>query len=149
MLDNILGLVKQEVSDAVVNNADVPEDKKDEAVHATTSAIMNELKNSLTPENLSSLLGMFGNRPASAGTGSNVVNNVQNSVVSALADKVGINKGTAINIAAAVIPAIMSIFSKKVNDPGEPSFNINSIIGAFTGNSNDGIIGAIGKLFAR
>lgn len=146
MLDEIIKLVKDEALGAVTNNTQVPADKKEAVVETTTSTIVNGLKEHFTPDNLSAITNLFSG--ASAGSGS-LVTSLQSSVVNALSEKVGLNKDVANSIASAVIPAIMNLFSNKTNDPNEPGFNIESLIGAFGGKSGGGILGMLGGLLGN
>lgn len=149
MLDTIIDLVKSQFSDTVKNNPEVPSDKKDEVVNTATSSLMDGLKSSFTLDNLSSLTSLFG---SSNGLSSNnsLISTLQNTVVSSLAEKVGINKNIANSIASVAIPAILSKFQNKVDDPNESDFNIESLIKSFSGDSNGGgILGTIGSLFGK
>lgn len=147
MLDNIIQLVKDEALGVIANNAEVPGDKKEAVVETTTSTIVDGLKDHFTPDNLSAITSLFsGESPAG---GSDIVNSLQNSVVNALSEKVGLNRDVANSIASAVIPAIMNLFSNKANDPNDTGFNIESIIGAFGGKSSGGILGMLGGLLGN
>lgn len=147
MLDDILKLVKQEVLPAITNNAEVPSDKKDAVIETTTSTIVDGLKKQFTPDNLSAITNLFS---GDTSEGSNIVSGLQSSVVNALSEKVGLNKDVANNIASAVIPAIIGLFSKKVNDPEDKGFNIESIIGALSGGKgSSGLLGMLGGLFGK
>lgn len=151
MLDNILNLVKEQASNVISNNSDVPEEKKGAAVETTTSAILDGLKNNITPDNVSvvtNLLGMTSNNTSS----NNVVNSIQTSVISSLIEKVGLSKSTANTIAVSVVPALMSLLSKKNADKND-SFDIGSLIKSVTGGSDDkkndnggGLLGTLGNL---
>ena len=148
MLDQILNLVKDQAVSAITNNSQVPEEKKDAAVETTTYAIADGLKSQLTSGNLSNILSMFG---SGAGSSNNALSaSLQNSVVSALAEKVGLNKTVATTIAATVVPALISLVSKKHNDPGD-SFDLGSILSSFTGGGDGkksgGLMDMIGGLF--
>lgn len=144
MLDGIINLVKEQALGAITNNAAVPADKKDAAVEATTSSIVEGLKSQLTTDNISNLLGIFGGDSGS----SEITGAIQKSVVSALSEKVGLNKDVAANIASAVIPAIMGLISKKNNDPND-SFHLESLVETVTGKKSGGILGALSGLFGK
>jgi len=146
MLNEVINLVKQEALGAITNNANIPADKRDAAVETTTSAIVDSFKDHFTPDNLSNIAGLLG---GSSSSSSSISNNLQNSVVSALSEKVGISKDVANSIATAVIPAVIGLFTKKVNDSNEPGFNIESLVKAFTGSNGGGILGTLGKLFGK
>lgn len=147
MLNEIINLVKEEALGAITNNTAIPADKKEAAVETTTSTIVDGLKEYFTPDNLSAITSLFSGG-GSAGD-SSMMSNLQSSVVNALSEKVGLNKDVANSIASAVIPAIASLFSKKVNDPDDKGFNIESLMGAFGGKGGGGILGALGGLFGN
>lgn len=148
MLDNIISLVKQQVSGAITNNAQIPEDKKTAVVETTTSTIISELKDHLTPDNLSSIVSLFGSGSGNTTPGNVMTNSIQNSVVSALSQKVGLSPTIANTIASTVVPAIMGLISKKDSDPND-SFNLKSLVESFAGSDKGGILGKIGGLFGK
>ena len=145
MLDGIIDLVKDQALAAITNNAGVPADKKEAAVETTTSAVVNGLKDQLTPDNLSNILGIFSGGSAS---NSNLTSGLQSSVVSALSEKVGLSPAVANSIASTVIPAIMGLISKKHNDSND-SFSLESLVESVTGKQGGGILGTLGGLFGK
>ncbi len=154
MLDNILELVKDQVLPAIAGNNEIPAEKKDAAVETTTSSILEGLKDQLIPDNLTEVMNMFGgNSPVSNFGNSAMIQGVQSTVSSALTNKVGLNSTLATTIAATVVPAVISLFTKKVGDDNEPGFNIESLIAAITGGkggnsqSGGGILDMLGGLF--
>ncbi|MFT4221403.1 DUF937 domain-containing protein [Dysgonomonas sp.] len=148
MLDGILDLIKDQALGAITNNADVPDDKKGAAVETTTNAIVDGFKNNLSLDNVSSLLGLSGDD--SALTNNQTVNSIQTSVISSLSEKVGLSKEVAGSIAAAVVPALLQLLSKKSGDTND-SFSFDSLLQSFTGSSQKGggILSTLGKLFGR
>jgi len=154
MLENILELVKDQVLPAI-NKADIPEEKKQQAVDTTASTILDGLKDQLIPDNLSELMNLFGKGSGSSSFGSNVmVQTIQSSVVSALTQKVGLNSGIANTIAGVVVPAVVNMLSSKVEDSNEPGFNLESLVKSLTGSDsgNDGkggLAGMLGSLFGK
>lgn len=146
MLDSIINLVKKEALGAITNNADVPADKKDAAVETTTSTIVDSLKDQLSSGNISNIVELFS---GDSGSSSSFTNSIQSSVISALTEKVGLNKGIANTIASTVIPAVMGMISKKNNDSND-SFSIESLVKSVSGGNNGGgILGSLGKLFGK
>ena len=129
MLDNIINLVKEQALGAIGGNAGVPADKKDAAVNATTSSIVDGLKEHFTPDNLSAITNLFSGGESDT---QGISSSLQTSVVSALSEKVGLSKDVANSIASAVIPAVIGLFSKKTNDPNDSGFSIESLVQAFS-----------------
>lgn len=144
MLDSIISLVKNYTQEAIANNASVPDEKKGAAVEAATTAIAQGFEQHLTPSNLSSVTDLFS---GNSGGGNAIATSLQSMVSNALTSKVGLSSGIASGIAGSLIPVIVNALSKKVNDPNEKGFNIESMIGAVSGKSGSGILGSIGKLF--
>ncbi len=85
MLNEILDLVKDQAMKAVTN-ANIPADKKEAAVETTTSTLVDELKNHLSADNLSSLSGFL--KGGSDATANPLASTLQNSVISSLSQKV-------------------------------------------------------------
>lgn len=160
MLDNILDLVKDQVVKSISDKVDIPADKQQETVETAASSILDGFKSQITPGNISEIMGLFGGGNSAGSLGNSVIaQGVQSTVVSALTSKVGLNKGLATTIAGIVVPAVMSMFSKKVSDDNEPGFDIGSLIGAFTGGGNNSsskssdtlgsVINVLGGLFGK
>lgn len=143
MLDNILDLVKGHVTDAISKNPDVPGDKKGEAVEATTNALTDTLKNNLSIAGLTNLFTDNGDN--------SIADKIQNVVSGALSNKVGLDAGTASGIAASIIPAIVKAITGKIQDPNQQGFNLESVIGAFTGGGSKkgGLLDTIEGFFGK
>lgn len=148
MLDGILDLIKDQALGAITNNADIPDDKKEAAIETTTSAVADGLKNNLSLDNVSSLLGLSSG--GDSASSNQTVSSIQTSVVSSLSEKVGLSKEVAGSIATAVVPALLQLLSKKSGDAND-SFNFESLLESFTGGSSKGggILSTLGKLFGR
>lgn len=147
MLNGILDLIKDSALGAITNNADVPDDKKDAAVETTTNAIVDGIKNNISLDSISSLLGSDGNSDLA---NNQTVNSIQTSVISSLSEKVGLSKEVAGSIASAVVPALLQLLSKKSGDSND-SFSFDSLLKSFTGDSpkGGGILNTLGKLFGK
>jgi len=150
MLDSILNIVKEKAMDVISNNSQIPEEKKEATVQTTTHALADGLKQNLNLDNLSGLSSLFGGGGLSSGNP--IVSNIQSTVVNALTQKVGLSPAIATTVASTVISAVMNVLSKKVNDPNDKGFNLESIVGAFTGGNKSGsgggdLLGSLGKLF--
>lgn len=136
MLDNILDLVKNEVSSAISQNIDIPDNQKAQAVEATTNAVKDGFTN-----NLSGLTSLF-----SGGGDGSIIDKIKDLVSGALTSKVGLNADTASSIASSIVPTIVSAISGKIQDPNSKGFNLESVIGAFTGGESPSAGGLLGKI---
>jgi len=147
MFEKIMGLVKDQVMDTV-DKTGVPEDKKEATIETTANSLIEGLKKYATPQNLSQFTSMLGigNKEGSA---TDMSQSLESNVVSALTSKVGLNSAMAQKIAMMVIPAVMSLFKKKVDDDNEPGFNIGSLIGSLSsgnGNGSGKVMDLLGNL---
>ena len=155
MLEKIMDLVKGQVMNTVNGIPEIPEDKKTETVETTAHSLVDGLKKYATPENISSLTSMLGIGKSNTGTAAsgNMAGGLESSVVSALTSKVGLNPSIAQKIATTVIPAVMSLFKKKVDDDNEPGFNLQSLVGSLagkgSGNSSGGVMDMLGGIFGK
>lgn len=150
MIDNILDLVKDQVVKSISGEVEIPAEKRDQAVETTATSILDGFKSQITPGNMGEIMNLFGGGGSSASSLGNsmIAKGVESSVVSALTSKVGLNKGIATTIAGLVVPAVMSMFSKKVNDDNEPGFDVGSLIEAFTGGKGGGVASKAGGLLS-
>lgn len=148
MLENIINLVKDQTLEVISNNnVQIPADKHGEVIDTTASAIMDGFMNNINAGDLSSLLGLFGGGSSSGGSNP-LMNGIQSTVVSALSEKVGLDRNVANSIATLVIPTVMGLLSQKNDDPND-SFNLESMVGALTGGKGaGGLLGTLGKLFS-
>lgn len=142
MLDSILDLVKSEVSKVVNSSDEIPEGKKAAAKRELTHSLGTGMQENFTPSNLSSLTDLF----SGGHGGGQIVDKLENTALSTLTDKVGLSGSSAKAIVAALIPAIIKVFSKKVNDP-HSGFNVESMIGAIHGEHHETFMDKLKKLF--
>ncbi len=137
MLDQLLDLVKSNAQDLIVNNQAVPNQFNEAAIGEAGSAIQNGLSSALQNGNIQDVLGMFGdtqnlqNNP--------VVGNIVSQLAGSLGNKFGVDASQAQNIAASLIPQVLSQFTQKTNDPGDSSFNINDIMSNLSGGKAQGV----------
>lgn len=141
MFDNLLNLVKQNAGDAIVNNNAIPNEKNDEAIHSTTTSIVDTLKSQVSGGNLNSIMELF-----KGGNTSNVTNTLNTNVSRDLMKKFNLDQTTATNIASSLLPKVMDSFVKKTNDPNDNSFDLSSIVSSLGGNVG-GIGGMLKGLF--
>ncbi len=120
----MLGLVKDQVAKSIGGINGIPAEKQSAVVETTASSLMSGLGKFATPAALGSLLG---------GGSASATSGLSSSVVSALTSKVGLSPTVAQTIAGTVIPAVMSLLGKHVNDPAKPAFNPQSVAGALGG----------------
>lgn len=156
MLENIIQLVKDQVLPVINNNADIPENKKNDAIETTTNSILEGIKKQLMPDGISDISNMFSNSessPINNFGNTEMIKGVESTVSSALSDKIGLNAQISTAIASAIVPIVINMLKQGASKDGESSFDISSLIGMLTGNNNQnkekdgGILGKLGGLF--
>lgn len=166
MIDQLIKLVQQNAGDAISNNQAVPSQFKGEAVKEAGQEIFGALQNQVQQGNINGLLGMFKNGGnVSSLAGNPIVSQIISSVAGKLAAKFGIPQQTAQQVAAGLVPKVMSQFVSKTNDPNDKDFdlqdivknlggsgvNVGDILGQFAGGGSEkgggGLGGMMGGLF--
>jgi len=151
MINEIFNLVEKYAGEVIANNPNVPEAKKDVAIETTTDAVKDGIKGYLNPTNIASLASMLSGNKSASGSNS-IVETLKNSVIGALSSKAGLSSSVSSGIAASLIPMVINAVTKKMNDPNDSGFNVESLINAFThkdGAQGSGIFGAIEGLFHK
>lgn len=145
MFDNLLKLVTENAGEAIVDNPAIPNENNHEAISTATSGIVDHLKQLAVNGNLTDLLkgGNLQNHPE--------VSNIVQKVAGSLMGKFGLDSAQAGNIAGGLIPKVMEQFASKTNDPADSSFDLQSMIGQFTGGGTDlgGILGQVKGIFGN
>ncbi|MCD7978733.1 MAG: hypothetical protein LUG51_16935 [Tannerellaceae bacterium] len=147
MLENVLNLIKSHAMDAINNNPEIPEDKKQQTVETTTQAVTDGLKQNLSMSNLGNLKNMLSGGTATA-TSNPIVDSIKNTVVNALVQKVGLSQGIASTLSSTVVSSIFNAFASKAGQAnGGQGLDLGSIMSQFgsNGDSKEGILGTLGK----
>ncbi|WP_432710421.1 hypothetical protein [Pedobacter sp.] len=130
MLEKLNQLVKENAQDAIVNNPDIPNERKEEAVSAASESIIDALKKQVSSGNVSELASMF--KGGSEASGNPVVQQASSGFTAKLA-AMGVNMDSAKSIAASFIPMLMAKFANKTKDPNDKSFDIQDIMSQISG----------------
>ena len=138
MNESILNLVKQYAGNAIVNNPEVPNSKNDVAIQSVSEGILNGLKNQASGGGLGQILNMF---KTSGNVSSTLTQNVENSVVTSLMNKVGIQNTTAKSIATSIVPMVLNGISKlgKNSTGNGNGMNVQSILNSLTDGKTSGM----------
>ena len=146
MLDNLMKLVKQYAGEEVNNYPAIPAEKQGEVVEETGRSITGSLQNLASGDGLNDLLGMFkegGNQAPGP-----VTQSLSGDMISNLTKKFGLDSQTAGGLAGGIIPKVLNSLVKKTNDPGDSSFDLQSIFNSLTGGKTGGmdLSGMLSKL---
>ncbi|MCF8342749.1 MAG: hypothetical protein K9I82_17360 [Chitinophagaceae bacterium] len=146
MLENLLNLVKEHASEAIVNNPAIPNEHNDAAISTTAEGIMDHLKGLVTNGGMETIMGLFSG-------GSNAINgevtNMSGNIATNLMSKFGIGSEQAGGIVNMLLPQVINSLISKTNDPNDNSFDVQSIIGSLMGGGEGlgGLLGGLKKLF--
>jgi hypothetical protein len=140
MLKELFDLVKGNAAESVVNNPDVPNQYNDEVVAEATNTVASGLRNIVAGGGIQSLLSLFGSG------GGNKKSLLSNPIVSMmmghfagkLMNKFRMNNSQANNMSGNLIPNVLGSLINKTNDPNNPGFSLEKLIGSITGNKNGG-----------
>jgi hypothetical protein len=136
MLDQIVDLIRNNASGAVVNNPAIPNEKNESAIRQGGNSILETLKSALAGGRLNDVLGYF----KTGGSGDNdIVNEATVNYSRDLQTNLGLNEKDATDVATKVIPSSMSQLANKTNDPSDSSFNIQDIFNQLSGGKTGGL----------
>ncbi|MDN3675904.1 DUF937 domain-containing protein [Flavobacterium paronense] len=147
MFEQLTDLVKQFGSDAVVNNAAVPNEHNEAVMNEASSSILDSLKGMVASGNVSDLAGLFQGDNASDGSNP-VVKQLTDKLSGSLGEKFGLDSEAASGVAGSLIPKVLGSLVNKAKDPNDSSFQISDIINAVSGGDSQtsgGIMDAISK----
>lgn len=136
MLDILLSLVKSQSQKAIVENNDVPNEKNELAIAETAQGLMSSLSKMLQSGNLNSLMALAGNLGGAQAQGSPIEASISE-VTKRLSDRCGVSQDAANKIAAAVIPAVISGFMKRLSDPEDTQVTPQSLLSMISGGSKE------------
>ncbi|HEY9257809.1 hypothetical protein [Chitinophaga sp.] len=147
MLEQLMDLVREHAQGAVVNNPAVPNEQNEAVIGAATESIASGLQQELASGNTEGVLSLL-NGNSEAAAGNPVVSNISNNLVGTLLEKFNLDKGAATQLAASLIPTVLSSLANKTSDPANGSFSLDGILNSLTGGSAQGINlqGILGQL---
>lgn len=137
MLEELFSLIKEQGTEAVINNPAVPNEQNNAVLADATHSVASELQGVLAGGGLQSVLSLFSNGNNNAG-GSSLLNNpIVSNIISSFTNKLTANHGIAgdqaSGIANSLIPGVLNNLINKTNDPNNASFDIGGIISSLTG----------------
>jgi hypothetical protein len=136
MFDQLMMLVQQNAGSTILNNNAIPIERKQEAVEAVTHSITDNLKNAVQSGRLSEVMQLFNNYSDNVAA-LPLTQNMQHDLMDNMVQKFRLSDIQAGSIASSIIPAVLSEFVHKTNDPGDNSFNLAFILAHLGGSSFD------------
>jgi hypothetical protein len=153
MLEQLFNLVKEQSTEVVVNNPQVPNEHNESVMADATETIFSGLQSTAAGGGLQNILQLF--KGGGQGGGNGIAGLLSNPIVGALISqfagkltgKYNVNSSDASGIAGQLIPSILGNLVQRTNDPNNNSFDLNGILSSLAGgggNSGGGLdIGGI------
>ncbi len=137
MLKELFELVKNNATESVVNNPEVPNELNDEVVAEATDTVASGLRNMVAGGGLQNIISMF-TGGGQQGSNSSLLNNPLVSMmighfVGKLTNKFNMNGATANQVATGLIPQVLSSLVNKSNDANDSTFSLEGLLNSITG----------------
>jgi hypothetical protein len=149
MLEQLMGLIKENSQEAIVNNPAIPNEHNDSAMQTILSSVVGGLANQGASGNQSGLWGLLSGKSGNIGSNP-IVSGIATQAIGGLMEKFGLNKTAAGGIVSAVLPSVIGQLVNKTNDPNDSSFDLSSLMGAVMGgqqqSAGGGMMDVIGGL---
>lgn len=149
MLEQLLDLVKGNVSQELQNNSDHQDVDHDAVSQEMSSSVLSQISDMAKGGEMGGIMELFNGKDSSS---SGLIGQLAPGVISSLMQKFGLGEGKAAGIVTSLLPSILNMFNNKVNNAQQSNgFDISSIIGSLMNNQGDnngggGIADIIGKL---
>ena len=134
MLEQLMGLIKDNSQEAIVNNPAIPNEHNNDAMQTIMGAITGGMQQQAQSGagGMAGLAGLLGGQSNNGGGGlmSNpIVAGIAQQAIGGLMAKFGLGSGAASGIVSQVLPGVMGSMISKTNDPQDSSFNMSDIMG--------------------
>ncbi|REA64180.1 hypothetical protein DSL64_01090 [Dyadobacter luteus] len=136
MLDQLLGLIKENSQQAIVQNPAVPDSQNTEVMQTLLGSITGGFQQQAQAGNIQGLMGLLsGNSGSNASSLMNnpIVASIATNAISAIVQKFGLSNSAAGGIVSSVLPGVIGSLISKVGNPNDSSFDFNSVLGGLLG----------------
>lgn len=158
MLDQLLKLVEQNATQAIVDNKAIPDQMNNAAIKEVTNQIFNGIKGQVTRGDMAQVINLF--QTGNSKTQSPVITSIIETVTTSLAGKFQIAPDVARSVASSIVPAVMNQVIKRTNDPKDIDFDLQQMLRGMSGDARLDIsgmipqpskttIGSIGGVFSK
>ncbi|MVN23171.1 DUF937 domain-containing protein [Mucilaginibacter arboris] len=143
MFDQILQLVKDQMSGNSQVTSAIPAGQEDAVHQEIASHITNGLQNQAAASGgAGGLLSML---TGSMSSGSPITSAIEGGLASSLGSKFGLPP-MATGAIAAALPGLLQKFARKVNDPNDSSITPDSLQNSLSGGNSGGLLGSLSNL---
>ncbi len=138
MLKELFDLVRQNAQETVIENTEVPNEQNDEVVAEATNTVASGMRNMVAGGGIQNLLSLFkGGRGKKNLLSNPIVSMMMGHFAGKLMNKFNMNNNQANKLSGNLIPDVLSSLIGKTNDPNEPGFSLEKLIGSITGNKGN------------
>jgi hypothetical protein len=139
MLEQLMDLVKNFGKETVVENPEIPNEQNNEVLADATRTITSGFQNVLAGGGLENIMDLFKGGGTSAGIGkagllkNPMVTMMIGHFISKLVGKYNMSPSSASAVANNLIPNVLNGVITETNNPGNPGFTLDGLIGSLTG----------------
>lgn len=146
MLDQLFNIVKQFGQDSVVDNPEVPSEHNNDVMADATKTIASGFQNVMAGGGFQNILDLFrGGGNTAGGNSGGIGGLIKNPMVtmmigyfiSKLVSKYKMSPSAASNVANSLIPNALNGIITETNNPDNPGFTLDGLIGSLTGGGSD------------
>jgi len=144
MLEQLLDLVKNFGKDTVVENPQIPNEQNNEVLADATKTITSGFQNVLAGGGLQNILDLFKGGGTTGGSGAAgllknpMVTMMVGHFISKLVGKYNMSPAAASSVANNLIPNVLNGVITETNNPANPGFTLDGLIGSLTGGNGGG-----------
>ena len=145
MLDVILSGLKDQVGGDLQQKAGVNSNMLDDILKITGGVATKEVSKEMLGGNLGAVMNLFSN-DSNNSQASSLQDNIMNGMVTNFVQKLGLTKQTAGMVTSIIIPALMSMITKKnAETPDDDASPLNDLFNTKDQGENNPLGGLIGK----
>ena len=149
MFEQLFNLIRENSTETIVENPDVPNEHNEDVMQEASSSITGTLQSMLAGGQAKDVLSLFNTQPDQVQSHP-AMQQISGNFINNITEKFGIGGGQAKGLAASLIPMILGKLIGKTNNPSDNSFNIQDIFNKLSNNGTSGmnIPGMLSKLSA-
>jgi len=144
MLEQLMDLVKNFGKDTVVENPEIPNEQNSEVLTDATKTITSGFQNVLAGGGLENIMDLFKGGGTAGGSGVSgllknpMVTMMVGHFISKLVGKYNMSPASASSVANNLIPNVLNGMITETNNPANPGFTLDGLIGSLTGGNGGG-----------
>jgi len=149
MIDAILAELKEQVTGELKSKAQMSDEEVEQVVKATGKAADEEIANSLSVGNISTLMNLFSSQSNNSSANS-IQHSLQQTLTQKIVEYVGVDQAKAQMISGIVLPQIMNLITQKNEQtPADDSSPLMDMFSDALGGGNSKGGGLLGGLAGR